>query len=166
MARDDAHVSGQGSARHLATPRTLLFLRREGKWLFIAGAPHKWWAGRLNGIGGSVEADEGISSAALREAEEETGLRPAEVELAAVIHFTGEPAVLLFVFIGELPPGELRPCDEGAFYWLSPGEIGNPDLPLMADLPFLLPRLWARAAGSAPLFFLFDFGDGFRATQG
>ena len=40
---------------HLATPRTLLFLERDGLWLFLRGAPSKWFAGRLNGLGGSVE---------------------------------------------------------------------------------------------------------------
>ncbi|MDQ4076097.1 MAG: NUDIX domain-containing protein [Chloroflexota bacterium] len=150
---------------HLVTPRTLLFLERGGRWLFIQGAEHKWWAGRLNGVGGSVEADEGIRRAAMREAEEETGLRPIDLELAAIVHVLGDPAVLLFVFLGRLPVGALRPCDEGTFRWLSREEISDPSLPLMPDLPFLLPRLWAREPGSEPLFFHFDFSDGFSVVE-
>ena len=170
----------QGSARHLATPRTLLFLERDQKWLFMQGAAHKWWAGRFNGIGGSVEAGEDILSAALREAEEETALRPEQLDLAAIIHIVAEPAVLLFVFLGTLPPGELRPCNEGTFHWLSRQELADSSLPLMSDLPFLLARLWkwqaknsslTCAAGplsghASPLYFLYDFSDGFVAQEG
>lgn len=149
-------MSSQGRARHLATPRTLLFLERAGQWLFIQGAPHKWWAGRLNGIGGSVEAGEDILSAALREAEEESGLLPQALELAAIVHVAAAPAVMLFIFVGTLPPGALHACDEGEFHWLSREMIAAGELPLMPDLPQLLPRLWARQAGAAPLFGTLD----------
>lgn len=155
----------QGIARHLVTPRTLLFLEREGKWLFIKAAPHKWWAGKLNGIGGSVEAGEDIFSSALREAQEESGLRPEQLDLAAITHIVSDPAVLLFVFLGTLPPGELRPCDEGSFHWFSQQELADLDLPLMADLPFLLPRLWTWQPGKQPLYLLYDFADGFTAHE-
>ena len=163
----------QGSARHVVTPRTVLFLKRDKKWLFIQGAAHKWWAGKFNGIGGSVEAGEDILSAALRETEEETGLRPEQLDLAAIIHIAAEPAVLLFVFLGTLPPGELRPCHEGTFHWLSRQELADPNLPLMADLAFLLPRLWKwqaenppHSGQACPLSFFYDFSDGFIAHEG
>lgn len=159
-------MKAQGTARHVVTPRTLLFLEREGRWLFIEGAAHKWWAGKVNGIGGSVEADEDILSAARREAEEETGLRPEALHLAAVIHTRSEPPVLLFVFVGRLPLGEVRPCDEGTFHWFSQEALLSGEMAVMPDLPFLLPRLWGWQPGSAPLFFLFDFTDGFVASEG
>ncbi len=155
----------QGAARHLATPRVLLFLEREGRWLFIQGAAHKWWAGRLNGIGGSVEAGESIRRAAVREAEEETGLHPLSLALAAIIHVISDPAVLLFVFRGTLPPGPLQPCEEGTFHWLLQEAVLDPALPLMPDLPFLLPRIWQWQPDVGPLFFTFDFSDGFRAAE-
>lgn len=158
-------MMAQGKARHLVTPRTLLFLAREEKWLFIQGAAHKWWAGKLNGIGGSVEAGEDILSAARREAEEETGLRPTRLELGAIVHVVSHPAVLLFVFVGALPSGALRACEEGTFHWLSREVLADPNVPLMPDLPFLLPRLWGREKGAAPLYFLFDFTDGFQAIE-
>ncbi len=159
-------LTRQGVPHHVATPRTLLFLERAGRWLFIEGAAHKWWAGSLNGIGGGVEAGEGILAGARRETIEETGLEPAALSLAAIVHVIGEPAVLLFVFLGTLPPGELRPCDEGTFRWLRPEEIAEPTLPLMPDLPFLLPRLWARPPHEEALFFVFDFSQGFEASEG
>ena len=45
-------------------------------------------AGKYNGIGGKVEAGESVTEAAVRELEEETGLRVAETDLQAVGHFT------------------------------------------------------------------------------
>ena len=55
--------------------------------------------GQISFPGGGVESqDAGVIDAALREAEEETGLYPTPLNLAAIIHITGEPAVLLFVF--------------------------------------------------------------------
>jgi 8-oxo-dGTP diphosphatase len=159
-------VRSQGAARHVVTPRVLLFVQREGRWLFIEGAPHKWWAGKVNGIGGSVEAGEDVLSAARREAEEETGLHPETLYLAAVIHTVSEPSVMLFVFVGTLPPGKVRPCDEGTFHWFSQEALLGGEMALMPDLPFLLPRLWSWEPGSEPMFFLFDFTDGFVASEG
>lgn len=156
----------QGMARHLVSPRTLLFLERDEKWLFIKGAAHKWWAGKLNGIGGSVEAGEDILNGARREAKEETGLSPEGLELAAIIHIMGDPAVLLFVFMGSLPPGTLSPCNEGTFHWLPRQAFTDRRLPLMVDLPFLLPRLWARVQGSPPYHFIYDLSNGFRVHEG
>lgn len=155
----------QGAARYIVTPRTLLFLERAGEWLFIQGAGHKWWAGRLNGIGGSVEAGEGILAAARREAEEETGLVPSALHLTAIVHVTSDPAVLLFVFLGILPAGDLAPCGEGTFHWLTPAALDAPDLPLMPDLPHLLPRLWAWKPGQPPLSLRLDLTDGPRLTE-
>ncbi len=156
----------QGIARHLTTPRTLLFLQRDEKWLFIQGNSHKWWAGKLNGIGGSVEAGEDIFTAALRETEEETGLYPTQLNLASIIHITVEPAVLLFVFIGSLPNGEISSSSEGTFHWYSRQELANHSLPLMPDLPFLLPHLWQWKVSDEPRYFLYDFSDGFTVDEG
>jgi 8-oxo-dGTP diphosphatase len=159
-------LKAQGGARHLVTPRVLLFLQRAGQWLFIEGASHKWWAGKMNGIGGSVEAGETILEAATRETREETGLAPEALRLAAIIHVIGEPAVLLFVFLGDLADGELHPCDEGTFHWFSRAALDDPALPLMPDLPFLLPRLWACRPGAPPLHLLYDFSSGELEVRG
>nr|MBA3533106.1 NUDIX domain-containing protein [Ardenticatenales bacterium] len=156
MDDSETKLSRQGSAHHLATPRTLLFLERAGEWLLIEGAAHKWWAGKLNGIGGSVEAGEDIRTAARRECQEETGFLPRTLDLAALIHVVADPSVLLFVFVGELPAGELAVCEEGTFRWFTQEALTDPTLPLMPDLPFLLPRLWAREPDTEPLYFLFD----------
>lgn len=149
----------QGSARYVVTPRVLLFMQRDGRWLFIKGAAHKWWAGKLNGIGGSVEAGEGIHAAAQRECREEAGLDAVALRLTAVMHVLSEPPVLLFVFVGALADGALAACDEGTFRWLSAAEALDRTLPLMPDLPLLLPRLWTHE-GDEPLMLTLIFADG------
>jgi len=142
----------QGKARHLATPRTLVFLRRARRVLLLEGGPAKWFAGKLNGVGGSVEAGEDVMSAALRECGEETGLRPARLDLAAVIHVTAEPTVLLFVFVGDAPDCDVRACDEGKLAWIDEDDLPAASARLVPDLVDLLPRLLARRAGDPPLF--------------
>jgi 8-oxo-dGTP diphosphatase len=148
----------QGEARHLATPRVLLFLERDGRWLLIRGAGGKWWAGRWNGLGGSVEPGENILAAARRETREETGLEPERLELAAVGHVSADPPVLLFVFVfrGTLPPGEIGETGEGTLRWFTRAELEDPALPLMPDLPVLLPRILSRPAGASPFYFSGD----------
>jgi 8-oxo-dGTP diphosphatase len=145
-------VKQQGQARHLATPRTLVFLRRGSRWLFLEGGPRKWFAGLRNGVGGSVEPGEDVRSAALREAEEETGRRPASLELAAVVHVMAEPVVMLFVFTGTLPDGDVTGGDEGRLVWMDERELTSAGARLVPDLVDLLPRLAARRPGDAPVF--------------
>ena len=142
----------QATARHLVTPRTLVFLRRGAQVLLLEGGPAKWFAGKLNGVGGSVEAGEDVLASALRETEEETGLRPAALELAAVVHVMAEPVVLLFVFTGEAPAGAVRESGEGRLVWLDESEIASQGARLVPDLVELLPRLLPRRQGDSPLF--------------
>lgn len=146
-----ARVIRQGTARHLATPRTLVFLRRGRKWLFLEGGPKKWFAGLRNGVGGSVEAGEDVTSAARREVIEETGLSPTSLDLAAVVHVMADPVVMLFVFTGTLADGDVRSNDEGTLVWLDESELASPSARLVPDLVELLPSLAARRAGDAPL---------------
>ncbi len=140
----------QGVAKHLVTPRVLVFLSRDGRRLFIEGSPRKWFAGRLNGLGGSVEPGEDVASAAAREVREECGLAPTSLRLGAVVHVTAEPPVMLFVFDGELPPGDVRESDEGRLVWLGPGEVADPATPLLPDVRGLLAVLDARRPGDPP----------------
>jgi 8-oxo-dGTP pyrophosphatase MutT (NUDIX family) len=135
-------VQQQGSARHLVTPRTLVFCERGGRRLFIEGGPRKWFAGRLNGLGGSVERGEDVGSSAAREVEEECGLRPADLRLRAVVHVDddgdADPQVMLFVFTASLPEGDVRASDEGRLLWLTPAEVADPSTPLLPDVRGLL----------------------------
>lgn len=138
---------------HTATPRTLLFLERDGLWLFLRGARSKWFAGRLNGLGGRVEADEGVLAAARRECVEETGLEPSRLRLAAVVHTIEDPPVLIFVCVGALPPGALRPTPEGDHVWLPADALDDAAQPFVPDLRTLFPRVVGAAPDAAPLSF-------------
>lgn len=149
-------MSRRSAPQHLAVPRTLLFLEREGRLLLIRGAPHKWWAGRWNGLGGSVLPGEDLREAALREAREETGLEPVGLELCALGHVDSDPPVLLLVFRGGLPPGEAGPTAEGELRWFDPEGLRDAGPGLMPDLPGLLPRVLAHPAGASPFFFRID----------
>lgn len=143
----------QGRAKHVVTPRTLVFLRRGTRWLLLEGGPSKWFAGLKNGVGGSVEPGEDVLAAARREVREETGFDVAALELAAVVHVMAEPVVMLFVFVGDAPPsGEPRASDEGRLVWLDERDLGRADAKFVPDLVELLPRLAARRPGEPPAF--------------
>lgn len=141
----------QGRAKHLATPRTLVFCEAGGLWLFLEGGPSKWFAGRLNGLGGSVEPGEDVAAAAAREVEEECGVRASALRLAAVIHVEAEPHVLLFVYLASLADGMPRPSPEGRLVWHPLAALADPSIPFLPDLRELLPRLAALRPGEPPL---------------
>ncbi len=146
-------VSDQGALneRYALIPRTLIFLFRGEQVLLLKGAAHKrLWAGRYNGLGGHVERGEDVLSAAQREVYEETGLRDVALRLCGVvtIDVNAERGVGLYVLRGECPPGELTPSAEGDLEWVSLHEI--PHLPLVEDLPILLPRLFVQRPEDPP----------------
>jgi ADP-ribose pyrophosphatase YjhB (NUDIX family) len=140
-------------AMHMVSPRTLLFLQRDGRWLFLRGAARKWFAGQLNGLGGHVEAGEGVLDSARREALEETGLAPVAMRLAAVVHTIEDPPCILFVVVGTLPEGDLVPTDEGEHVWLTPTEALDPTRGVLADVRALLPQVTSTTSPSPALSF-------------
>ncbi|HEY8599788.1 MAG TPA: NUDIX domain-containing protein [Thermomicrobiales bacterium] len=129
--------------RYTVIPRTLVFLRNGGDVLLLKGAPTKrLWAGRYNGLGGHVEADETIMAAALREVREEVGLPAAQLTdfaLRALVNIAGAPSgVLLCVFTGWTRTRDVHGSVEGMPEWMSLQSLGNLDL---VDGDRLLPRL-------------------------
>ena len=68
---------------------TLLLLRRGADEVLLGRKKRGFGAGYLNGFGGKVEAGETVLEGALREMEEECGLRldPADVSLRGVLDF-------------------------------------------------------------------------------
>lgn len=155
--RDEKHggESEQGveGSRYSVVPRVLCFLRSGDEVLLLRGAPGKrLWAGRYNGIGGHVERGEDPLQAARREIREETGLDMADLRLAGIVHvcLSQGPGVLLFVFTGEVPSREVVPSAEGTPEWVLPEAVA--DLPVVEDLPLLLPRVLAVFAGAPPFF--------------
>ncbi|MCL4864148.1 MAG: NUDIX domain-containing protein, partial [Caldilineaceae bacterium] len=154
-------VHEPGRRRYQAIPRTLVFLTSVNpqtgmqEVLLLKGAPTKrLWANKYNGLGGHVEADEDILSAALREVVEETGLTPVSLTLRGVINIdTGRdqegprPGVLMFVFCGESAERTVATTAEGTPEWLPVERLA--DYPLVDDLYEVLPRTLA----GGPLFY-------------
>jgi 8-oxo-dGTP diphosphatase len=142
--------------RYMAIPRTLIFLTRgdnvsKNEVLLIKGAPHKrLWANRYNGIGGHIERGENVLSAASRELREETGMISPDLRLCGTITIdTGRnPGILLFVFTGTCPNGNLTGSVEGKPEWLPVDQLTS--IPLVEDLLTLLPRVLAHREDMPP----------------
>ncbi len=138
-----------GSRRHHVVPRTLVFLTSPHpdtgarEVLLLRGAPTKrLWANRYNGLGGHVEANEDVLSAARREVREEAGIDAVEgLTLRGVIHIdTGDsPGVMVFVFCGETTRRDVVATEEGQPEWIDAARLA--DYPLVDDLYELLPRV-------------------------
>lgn len=143
------HGQGLDPARYALIPRTLTFLRR-GERILLLRMTRGEWAGRYNAVGGHVERGEDPRSAAVREVREETGLEPQDLRLCGVVAVDREPrlGIGLYIYVGDSTQGEPRAGAEGGLAWFTPEEI--PHLPLVEDLPYLLPQaLAAHSRGTA-----------------
>jgi 8-oxo-dGTP diphosphatase len=147
--------------RYQAIPRVLIFLRHGEDVLLLKGAPDKRiWANQFNGVGGHVEPGEDVLSAARREANEETGLEIGPLRLAAIVNIdAGDPAagILMFVFVGWSETRATTASVEGELRWVPAAEAY--ELPLVEDLPWLLPRILALAPAAAPLFLQYAYDE-------
>lgn len=143
--------------RYLLIPRTLIFLLKGENILLLKGNENKrLWAGMYNGIGGHVERGEDVLSAAHRELGEETGLEVQDLWLCGLITIdTGEHiGVGIYVLRGEVPSmgreyhEQIPPSSEGSLEWIPVSQINS--LPLVEDLPVLLPRVLAAKRNDPP----------------
>ena len=154
-------------ARHVARLATVSFVRSGERLLLLRHAPGSArFAGRWNGVGGHVEAGEGIRAAARRELLEEAGIDVADLRLRGVVHETGllGHAYVVFFFVGEVADPALRPAPGVELAWHALARVR--ELPLVDDLHDLLADLLANPepvlaverydGADRPLAFAFD----------
>jgi 8-oxo-dGTP diphosphatase len=150
--------------RYQVIPRVLVFLTRGDEVLLLKRADDRpIFPGLYNGLGGHVERGESVLAAALREVEEESGLRPTRLWLCATVAIdTGDPAtgILMSVFCGQAAgeaaeDSQLRASDEGTLQWVPVAQI--PTLPMVEDIPTLLPKVLEVEPGDAPLWGLYIY---------
>jgi len=144
--------------RYHVVPRTLCLITygdtHGDDVLLLRGAPDKRiWPNQYNGVGGHVERDEDVLTAAVREMQEETALDVRNVRLRGVINIdASDPlsGILLFVFTAEATDREFSPSPEGTLEWVSAEQALTLDL--VEDLPLILPRVLSMAADEPPFF--------------
>jgi 8-oxo-dGTP diphosphatase len=141
-----ASEQGLQPDRYQVVPRVLVFVTDGDDVLLLRGALTKRiWPGLLNGLGGHLEAGEDPLGAAIREVREESGieLRPIDLSLRAVISIdAGDPrlGILNFVFTATCSSRKVAASHEGGLEWHRKADLAA--LPLVGDLPWLLPRLF------------------------
>jgi len=156
-------VSRQGinKDRYQLIPRVLIFATRGESVLLIKGSPaKKIWPDLYNGIGGHVEKGEDFLSAAHREFYEETGLELLSLWLCAIVTIDAsvDVGINMAVFRGEVGNGELISSEEGQLEFVFLNELDH--LPLVEDIPILLPKIMSMQKGNQPLHAHYSYIDG------
>ena len=148
MPKSDQGVS---SERYRVIPRTLIFITRDVDVLMIKGSPQKrLWANRYNGIGGHFERGEDVLTAARRELYEETGISVSDLWLCGSVFVDASETtgIAIFVLRGVYEGGNLQQSEEGELEWVDRERIFT--LPLVEDLPILLPKIFGMRRGEPP----------------
>lgn len=142
---------GIDKKRYQVIPRTLIFLfNQEHQVLLLKGSPNKrLWSGLFNGIGGHIEAGEDIFEAANRELLEETGIAGLALRFCGqvMVDVADEVGVAIFIFKGQLEGSNFETSSEGSLSWVDLDALET--VPLVEDLPTLIPRVAAHQASSA-----------------
>lgn len=126
--------------------RTLCFIFHGADVLLIC-RKHPPAAGYWNAIGGKIDRGEDPLEAAVREVREEAGIDPALVfrgVATAIVRSTGEHWTI-FLFAADVNDRAVVASDEGPLRWVAPDEIAA--LPVLPDIPLLLPHVRDRAGG-------------------
>ena len=160
MGREDQGIANS-KHRYQVIPRSLCFITHGDEVLLLRGGPHKrLWAGRLNGVGGHIEAGEDVHTAMLREIDEETGLAVHDLRLCGVVHAdAGDPGVgiLFFVFTAQAASKEIGPSPEGTLEWWPVDRL--PTSEMVEDLPVLLPKVLGMGPADPSLFAAYRYDE-------
>jgi 8-oxo-dGTP diphosphatase len=121
---------------------TLLFLVDGGRLLLIRKR-RGHGAGKINGPGGKPEPGEAPLACVLRETDEEVGVSPRKIELAAVLRFidTQDEDWLGYIFVGEGCVGTPRETAEASPAWHALDDL--PFDEMWDDDRYWLPRVLA-----------------------
>ncbi len=148
--------------RYQVVPRTLCFVTHGPHGddvLLLRGAPDKRiWPNQYNGVGGHVEPNEDVRSAALREIQEETGLEVRALRLRGVINIPVDTrstmGIMVFVFTAIATTRNVRPSEEGTLEWVARDRLAELAVgeELVEDLPTMLPRVLAMGPDEPPFF--------------
>jgi len=152
MGRSEQGVEAS-RGRYQVIPRVLVFVLNGGDVLLLKGAPDKRiWADHYNGVGGHVEPDEDVYTAALRETCEETGLDVHGLRFEGLVNIDVGSAtgIMLAVFSARSQARETIPSSEGTLEWVPLDRLDEVDL--VQDIPVLLSHIVDRPQDAAPFF--------------
>jgi 8-oxo-dGTP diphosphatase len=138
---------------------TLCYVKHDGKTLMLHRVKKKndMHQGKWNGLGGKLDAGESPEECALREIEEECGLRAAHPLLKGVLTFPAFDEIedwYVFVFVVKEFEGELHDTSEGYLSWVPDAELL--DLTLWEGDRIFLP--WLDQPGFFSGKFIYDKG--------
>ena len=136
-------------------------IRKNDKYLVLRRSSQKKYApGVVHPVGGKVDLGENPYTAAVREVEEETGVKVSDLSLEAVLYEI-KPVLgerynwLIFYFIGDYKSGEVKKTDEGELVWLTGEEWAKEEL-----FPSLRPVLQhVLDKGKGTLFATFEYDE-------
>ncbi len=159
MRREEQGVK-KSLHRYQVIPRVLCFVLHEDRVLLLKGSPTKRiWPNKYNGLGGHIERDEDVYTAALREIHEESGLEVTNLRLRGVINIdTGEPVgIMLFAFLADAQTTTPRPSSEGTLEWVPLQALSAYDL--VEDVEVILPQLLAADEREGVFFAHYSFDE-------